>query len=269
MSAVSLDRIAALLAKAERTDNAAEAEAYLMKAQALATAASVDLAMARARTARIEARQQPEMRTVTIGEKGKRANQHLIALFIAVAHANDAQVDIASNSTFVIAYGMPSDLDVVNALFSSVAVQMTTTSQQWLSVGSWRSETYVAITRVDGRRRRQTKPHTAQTARAAFYRAYVERIRERLDEARRAAQQKAVRSRSSDGGLDRALVLKHKDAEIRDFHRMHSQARGSWGGYSGGVRGDGGASGNAGRRAASLARLTSQRALPGKSAVEG
>lgn len=266
---MSLDRIAALLAKAERTDNAAEADAYLMKAQALATAASVDLAMARARTARIEARQQPEMRTVTIGEKGKRANQHLIALFIAVAHANDAHVDVASNSTFVIAYAMPSDLDVIEALFASVAVQMTTASQQWLAVGSWRGETYVAVQRVDGRRRRLTKPHTAQTARVAFYRAYVERIRERLDEARTEATKQAVRSRASDDGMDRALVLKHKAAEIRDFHRSTSQARGSWGGYSGGVRGEGGSSGKAGRRAASLARLSSQRALPGKAAVEG
>ncbi|MEI7630579.1 MAG: DUF2786 domain-containing protein, partial [Actinomycetes bacterium] len=76
---MSIERISALLAKAERTDNAAEADAYLMKAQVLATAASVDLAFARAHTAKIEMRQSPEIRTVTIGEKGKRANQHLIS----------------------------------------------------------------------------------------------------------------------------------------------------------------------------------------------
>ncbi len=266
---MSLDRIAALLAKAERTDNAAEAEAYLMKAQALATAASVDLAVARARTARREARQEPEMRTVTIGEKGKRANQHLISLFVAVAHANDSHVDVAANSTFVIAYGMPSDLDVVDALYASLAVQMTTSAQQWLTLGTWRGETYVAVRRIDGRRRREVKPHTTQTARVAFYRAYVERIGERLDEAKAAATREAVVARSDDGGVDRALVLKHKEREIRDFHRARSQARGAWGGYSGGVRGDGGSSGSAGRRAASLARLAAQRALPGKTAVEG
>ena len=67
----ALDRIAALLAKAERTEIEAEADAYLMKAQQLATLASVDLAVARARTARREARQQPESRTTTIGEKGR------------------------------------------------------------------------------------------------------------------------------------------------------------------------------------------------------
>ena len=266
---MSLERIAALLAKAERTDNAAEAEAYLMKAQALATAASVDLALARARTARVEARQQPEMRTVTIGEKGKRANQHLISLFVAVAHANDSNVDVASNSTFVIVFGMPSDLEVIDALYASLAVQMTTSAQHWLNAGLWRTETYVAIARVDGRRRRQTKPHTAQTARVAFYRAFVERIRERLDEAKAQARAEALRPRASDAGLDRALVLKGKDAEIRDFHRANSQARGTWGGYSGAVRGDGGSSGRAGRRAAELARVSAQRALPGKPAVEG
>lgn len=266
---MSLDRIAALLAKAERTDNAAEADAYLMKAQALATAASVDLAMARARTARAEARQQPEMRTVAIGEKGKRANQHLISLFVAVAHANDAHVDVASNSTFVIAFGMPSDLDVVDALFSSLAVQMTSSSQEWLKSGLWRGETYVAVQRVDGRRRRRTKEHTAQTARVAFYRSYVERIRERLEQARSEAASDAIRARDSDGGLDRALVLRNKGAEIRDFHRANSQARGSWGGYSGGVRDASGRSGLAGRHAASQARLSAQRALPGKTAVEG
>ena len=266
---MSIDRIAALLAKAERTDNAAEADAYLMKAQSLATAASIDLAVARARTEKKEQREQPEMRTITIGEKCKRANQHLIALFIAIARANDAQVDIASNSTFVLAYGMPSDLNVIDALFSSLAVQMTAASQEWLTVGAWRREAYVAVERSGGRSRRVTKQHTAQTARAAFYRAFVERMRERLTQARDEATAASQRAPRDSQGTDRSLVMRNKTQEIKDFHRGESKARGSWSGYSGGVRGDGGTSGSAGRRAASLARLSSQQALPGKKAMGG
>ena len=153
----TLDRISALLAKAERTDNEAEADAYLMKAQQLATLASVDLAVARARIARREARQQPESRTTTIGEKGRRANPHLISLFVAIAHANDAQVDVASNSTYVIGYGMPADLDVVETIFGSLAVHMVHTSQA-----------YVTATHVGGRDlRRRGSPWPARAAAAA------------------------------------------------------------------------------------------------------
>jgi len=280
---VSLERISALLSKAERTDNPHEAEAYLMKAQALATAASVDLALARAATVRMEQRQQPQTRTVTIGEKGKRANTHLVALFIAIANANDVRVDIAHNSTYVLAYGMPGDLDVIEAMYSSVAVQMMTASAQWLQVGTWRSETYVAVRRVNGRSVRSVKPHTALTARIAFYRGYVERIAERLQQARdsalaqgeaaaRAAAKEASSSSSPASGSaapDRALVLRRKTEEVRDYHRSTSKARGTWSGYSGSMRSDRGTATKAGRHAASLARLGRQQSLPGKRPVEG
>lgn len=268
---MSLERICALLAKAERTDNAHEAQAYLMKAQALATAASVDLALARAATARSEQRQQPQTRTVTIGEKGKRANQHLIALFIAIAHANDAHVDIAANSTYVLAYGMPGDLDVIEAMYPSVAVQMMTAAQQWLQVGTWRSETYVSVQRAHGRSIRAVKPHTAFTARIAFYRGYVQHIAERLMQARESALAASTTAGSSGSAtsMDRALVLRHKAEEVRDYHRTTSKARGSWSGYSGSMRSDRGSATRAGRHAASLARLGRQQSLPGKRAVEG
>ncbi|MBU6245127.1 MAG: DUF2786 domain-containing protein [Actinomycetales bacterium] len=280
---MSLERISALLAKAERTDNPHEAEAYLMKAQALATAASIDLAVARAAVARREARQQPQTRTVTIGEKGKRANQHLIALFIAIAHANDARVDIAANSTYVLAYGMPGDLDVIEAMYGSVAVQMVTAATTWVAVGTWRQESYVSVQRVQGRARRTVKPHTAFTARVAFYRGYVERIAERLEQARasvitaspgdlQAAGSEGGTPGSAAAGLDpagRTLVLKQKADEIREYHRATSKARGSWSGYSGAMRSDRGSATGAGRQAASLARLGSQRGLPGKKPVRG
>lgn len=268
---MSLERISALLAKAERTDNPAEADAYLMKAQSLATAASVDLAFARAHTAKLEMRQSPQIRTVTIGEKGKRANQHLISLFVVVAHANEAHVDIASNSTYVMAYGMPGDLDAIEALFASLAVQMTFAAQAWLNLGTWRAESYVAHRKSGGRWSRSTKPHTAHTARVSFYRSYVERINERLAVASAQARDQvfAEHGKGRAGRKAGDLVLRAKATEISDFHRTNTSARGAWGGYSGAVRTDNGSAGAAGRQAASTARLAAQRSLPGKAAVEG
>ena len=75
----TIDRISALLAKAERTDNEAEADAYLMKAQQLATLASVDLAVARARIARRAPHQVPagwrpqDRRVVRLAESDRGA----------------------------------------------------------------------------------------------------------------------------------------------------------------------------------------------------
>jgi len=236
-----------------------------MKAQQLATLASVDLAVARARTARREARQQPESRTTTIGEKGRRANPHLIALFVAIAHANDAKVDVAANSTYVIGYGMPADLDVVETIFASLAVHMVQASQGYVTGRTWAGESYVAA--ASRGRRRQRRPHTAQTARAAFYRAYVERISERLAQARQEALVQVARERPSRTGDEMSggvLVLRHKAAEVRSFHAQESRARGSWSGYSGAVRRATGTAAEAGRTAASRARLSKQAELPGK-----
>ena len=260
----TLDRIASLLSKAERTDNIAEAEAYLAKAQSLATQSSVDLAMARVRIARREAREQPAQRTVTIGDPGKRANTHLVSLFVVVGTNNDLQMDIARNSTYVIAYGMPSDIDLTETLFGSLATQMTGAANGWLAVGDWRTDTYLS-------RFGEQKQHTSQTARAAFYRGFIERIARRLAQAReevlaqaRATQVDVAPDVAASGTASGAVVLRQKATEVNSFYRQASSARGSWGGYSGGVSRFGGAASKAGREAASRARLASAKAVGAK-----
>ena len=119
-----LARIAALLRQAEGTDNAHEAEAFMSAAQRLATATSIDLAVARSHSAKREAAQTPTQRTVTIGEAGARGLRTYVQLFAVIAHANDVRCDVASNSTFVYAYGFAEDIDATHALYASLVVQM-------------------------------------------------------------------------------------------------------------------------------------------------
>ena len=95
MSDKDLTRIAALLRKAEGTDNEHEADAYLQAAQRLATLASVDLAVARAHTDRQERRAVPTQRSIVIGESGKRGLRTYVELFLAIGRANNLTCDIA------------------------------------------------------------------------------------------------------------------------------------------------------------------------------
>lgn len=255
---VTIERISALLIKAERTDNEHEAAAYLMKAQSLATLASIDLAAARANKLETEAPQHPITRTVTIGEKGKRANTHLVALFVVIAHNNFTMVDVATDSTYVVAYGMPQDLDSTHTLFASLSVQMATSAQHYLDAGQWKSETYRVRSRTTGLM--VTKPFTKQTARAAFYRAYVDTLNDRLQLAR----EEAIKQHDQTAGsTSAALVLRNTEKEVKAFHRRTSDARGRWGGYRGSVNGRSGSAAGAGRTAAQRARLTASEELPG------
>ncbi|WP_264916210.1 DUF2786 domain-containing protein, partial [Mycobacterium kiyosense] len=236
-----LSRIAALLRQAEGTDNTHEADAFLSAAQRLATAASIDLAVARSHSSNRSAAQAPTQRIITIGNAGTRGLRTYVQLFVLIAAANDVRCDIASNSTFLYAYGFGEDIDATHALYASLVVQMVRASDAYLATGAHR-------------------PTPTITARLNFQLAFGARVGQRLAEAREQARQEVSKDRARAPGT--AIALRDKELELRDFYRSTSKARGSWqanrasAGYSSAAR-------RAGDRAGRRARLGNSPELPG------
>jgi hypothetical protein len=261
-----LTKLAALLRQAESTDNENEAEAFMAAAQRLATAQSIDLAVARAHTARREHRATPIAKRIEIGPPGKRALRTYVQLFLSIAHANDLTCDLAANSTYVIAYGFATDIEMCEALYASLVVQMVRASDAYLRSGRYRDESHVVTERgPDGRLRRTRRPVHGITARISFQTAFATRIGERLAAERAAATETvlAAAPEPTDGSTGTALVLREKALEISDFYGRTSTARGHWRGWAGSGRVSTAAE-RAGRRAADAARTTPLRELPGE-----
>lgn len=236
-----LARIAALLRQAEGTDNPHEADAFLSAAQRLATASSIDLAVARSHAAKRSPAQGPIQRTVTIGAAGTKGLRTYVQLFVLIASANDVRCDIASNSTFLYAYGFAEDIDATHALYASLVVQMVRASDAYLASGAHR-------------------PTPTITARLNFQLAFGARVGQRLAEAREEARNEATKDRRRPPGT--AIALRDKDLELRDYYHTTSKARGTWqahrasAGYSSAAR-------RAGDRAGRRARLGNSPELPG------
>ena len=236
-----LSRIAALLRQAEGTDNIHEAEAFLAAAQRLATATSIDLAVARAHQSTRSPAQHPVQRTITIGQPGARGLRTYVQLFVVIASANDVRCDVASNSTFVYAYGFTEDIDASHALYAGLVVQMVRASDAYIATGAHR-------------------PTPTITARLNFQLAFGARVGLRLAEARDRTRQEKVGDRDRRPGT--ALALRDKELELADHYRSASRARGTWrasrasAGYSAAAR-------RAGDRAGRQARLGTGPELPG------
>lgn len=276
MTDKTLSRIAALLRQAEGTDNEHEAEAFMAAAQRLATLESVDLALARSHTAAKERRKTPEQRTISIGEAGKRGLGTYVQLFVAIAAANEVTCDVARNSTYVYAYGFGDDIDVCEALYSSLVVQMVAACERFLRSGAHRDEL------VWGRERGRwvQRPVHATTARINFQNAFAVEVGSRLQQAdkqaraeaeQRVAQQAAAeRAAASSAGEPAAggrqpgsvaVALRAKELEIVDFYQRTSQARGAWRGSSAGYSES---SQRAGKRAGRQAQLGRRTAIGGQ-----
>ena len=166
-------RVAALLAKAESTANGEEAEAYLAKATIVAQRHSVDMAVAA--MAPGAERAAPTHRMLTIGEPRRALNKLLVSLLVATARAWSVPVDIGHGSTYVLLYGLPTDLDRVEAVFATASAMMVSGSAEHVRSGGWRGSTYRPP------QGGPAKPVTAAVARNAFCLGFIQRLGHNLD----------------------------------------------------------------------------------------
>ncbi|WP_051366019.1 DUF2786 domain-containing protein [Hamadaea tsunoensis] len=195
-----LDRVRALLAKAESTTFPQEAEAYTAKAQELMARHSIDLALLAARTG---GRDEPAVRRVLVDNPYEASKTMLLQV---VASANNCRAVWSRNYGFSTVMGFPADLDSVELLFTSLLVQAIK-----------------AMTQTGPHQDRYGRNNT-RSFRQAFLTAYAHRIGERLS----GAAEDAVREAQTETTMDLLPVLKARADQVQErftalFPRLETQ----------------------------------------------
>jgi hypothetical protein len=170
-----LGRIRALLAKAEATEFAEEAEALSARAQELMAKYSIDHALLAAESGRAEA---AGGRRIAVDNPYETPKATLLQ---TVAAANRCRVVWSKELGLVTVIGFPADLDAVELLFTSLLVQANT-----------------AMLRAGGKRDGHGRSRT-RAFRQSFLVSYAIRIGERLAEATVHAEQAAVAEQRAAG----------------------------------------------------------------------
>ena len=183
-----LDRIRALLSKAESTEFPDEAEAFTAKAQQLMARHSIDYALL---AAQVGSREEPGGIRVGVDNPYEAAKALLLQ---EVAGANRCRTVWSKELGFATVLGFPADLEAVELLYTSLLVQATAAM---LHAGS----------RRDAAGRSRTR-----SFRQSFLNAYALRIGQRL----RAASQQASDEATAAAGDGRLLpVLAARDDAVR------------------------------------------------------
>jgi Protein of unknown function (DUF2786) len=220
-----LERVRALLAKAESTTFEAEADAFMGKAQELMARYAIDAAMVAAASAL------SGVSSLAAGVQARRLHlddpyaKEKAQLLGAVASVNGGRVVWHDGWGFATVMGFPVELDLVELTFTSLLVQMTRA---------------MATAGASGGRTR------SPAFRRAFVLSFAQRIQERLGEARHRASEEA--SAHYGGALvpvqaaRRAAVQERADEWFPDTTPMRSRSVDAGGWY-------------AGRTAADVARL--------------
>jgi len=192
-----LDRVRALLAKAESTDFPQEADAFTAKAQELMARHRIDHALLMAATGD---RDQPVTRRVGVDNPYEAPKSLLLQV---VAEANSCRAVWAKRFGFTTIVGFPTDLDSTELLFTSLLVQATRAMTQ-------------AKPSTDAYGR-----NTTRSFRQSFLTAYASRIGERLSTASDEVGQEAA---DSAGGAQLLPVLAARDDAVRDaFEKQFPQ----------------------------------------------
>lgn len=289
MTSSIVERIAKILNQAENAGTEAEAKVFMDKAQEMSTRYSVDLAKARHMTVAKE-RTVPITRRVMLGKRGQRGLNTYVALITGIAEANDLKMTIAHNSTFVNLYGFAEDIDVTEALYASLLVQMGSAAEQFKRHGDWKEEKVYREGRWEYYRV-STGEKVSQTygnryygrdiderwipggyvsmpwlsARLDFQQAFASRVSHRLylakidAEAKIREEEAAAATANTSAGSE--LVLVEKREAVRDYYAANNNARGSYRGHRCGVVSS--TASRAGSRAGDAARLTNASSLPG------
>lgn len=239
----TLDRLAKVLAQADNAATVGERDAYMTKAMELSAASGIELAVARAHQADKTKREEPIERAVLVNDyTRKRARDYFMRLFLDIAAANDCKALIGYKSYRGFLHGFPSDIEVVEALYATLSVQMEVEANAALRRGENKVQGEnlfgepAKVSTVDGR-----------VWRREFYDGFIGRIKARLWEAKRAAQKAAGADVESSGT---AIALRDKAKEVEEFFDKETSWRrmGTWSpsetsGYSGGAREAGHAAG--------------------------
>jgi hypothetical protein len=170
-----LGRIRALLAKAEATEFAEEAEALSVRAQELMAKYSIDHALLAAESGREEA---AGGRRIAVDNPYEAPKATLLQ---TVAAANRCRIVWSKELGLVTVIGFPADLDAVELLFTSLLVQANT-----------------AMLRAGGKQDAYGRSRT-RAFRQSFLVSYAIRIGERLAEAAGHAEQEAVAEQRAGG----------------------------------------------------------------------
>ena len=217
-----LAKVGKLLRHAEGASTEAERDAFFSKAQELATAHSIELAVARAAHEKGEAELSPTFESIRLGHRGQPSNVRFVSLMLAIARANDLRCSIRGDNTGVSLFGFPGDIEVTKALYATLAIQMVADADAYIRSGAHR-------------------PVHGRTARAAFYQGWTSRIGQRLTEAKQYATDQAAALNKPDPSRDEtlststALALKAKEVEVDDYYeymKRQQGVRGTWRGGS-------------------------------------
>jgi hypothetical protein len=184
-----LDRIRALLAKAESTTFPEEAEAYTAKAQELMARHSIDAALLDA-----SAPTHAEPVAVRIGVDAPYEGPKSILLSV-VAKANRCRAVWSKEYGFNHVFGFETDLELVELLYTSLLVQAT------------------AAMTAQGPRRDRSGRSSTRSFRQSFLTAYAYRIGERLTGATERASADAA---AEMGGSALLPVLAAREEAVRE-----------------------------------------------------